>query len=70
MEAAEPTYSHNALVTLVQKRMVKYVVSQNVDGLHRRSGLEGDQISELHGNCYLEICWKCDAEYIQNYDVR
>ena len=29
---------------------VKYIVSTNMDGLHRRSGIAEDKISEVHGN--------------------
>lgn len=39
---------------------MKIVADQNVDGLHRRSGVRAESISELHGNCYLETCWSCD----------
>ena len=38
-EDARPTLAHMALVGLVQAGVVKYVVSQNVDGLHLKSGL-------------------------------
>ena len=38
-EDAGPTLAHMALVGLVQAGVVKYVVSQNVDGLHLKSGL-------------------------------
>lgn len=38
-EDALPTATHLALVRLVQEGLVKYIVSQNVDGLHLRSGL-------------------------------
>ena len=38
-EEATPTLTHMALVAMVNAGIVKYVVSQNVDGLHLKSGL-------------------------------
>ena len=38
-EDATPTLTHRALVTLVERGVVKCIISQNVDGLHLKSGL-------------------------------
>ncbi len=48
---------------------VRYVVSQNVDGLHLRSGVPRDQIAELHGNCFSERCPRCKKEYIRDFEI-
>ncbi|KAK3896952.1 DHS-like NAD/FAD-binding domain-containing protein [Staphylotrichum tortipilum] len=64
---AIPTPTHMALVELQNRGMLKYLVSQNCDGLHRRSGILPDKISELHGNNTREICKDCGKEYIRDF---
>ena len=59
-----------ALVELFEKNHLKYVVSQNVDGLHRKSGIPAANLSELHGNTNLEICEECGREYMRDTRVR
>ena len=66
---ARPGLTHVALAELVASGRVRYLVSQNVDGLHRRSGVPAKRLSELHGNCFLETCWQCDAEFLRDFDV-
>jgi len=69
MVAAQPTLTHNVMKNLVDDGSVKYIVSQNVDGLHLRSGIPQSKISELHGNTFLEVCWKCSEQYLHDYEV-
>ncbi|GAD92795.1 hypothetical protein NECHADRAFT_106479 [Paecilomyces variotii No. 5] len=64
---AIPTPSHMALVELQNRGILKYLVSQNCDGLHRRSGILPDRISELHGNSNRESCVECGKEYIRDF---
>ena len=58
-EDAKPTLTHMALLALVEAGKVKHIVSQNVDGLHLKSGLSRENLSELHGNMFMEKCEKC-----------
>ena len=68
LEKIYPTISHMAIRTLIDHKICKMLVSTNVDGLHRRSGLKEDQLSELHGNCYREYCKTCKKEFLRTYD--
>lgn len=66
---AKPTLTHITLASLAEKSLVHHIISQNVDGLHLRSGLSPDMLSELHGNIFMEICDKCHKRYLRDYDV-
>lgn len=64
---ALPTPTHMALVELQQQGALKYLVSQNCDGLHRRSGFPPHAISELHGNSNIEECEDCGQQYFRDF---
>lgn len=59
-----------ALVELMERGHLKHVVSQNVDGLHRKSGIPSHNISEVHGNTNLEKCTSCGREYMRDFRCR
>lgn len=65
-----PTYTHEAIAKLVEMGLLKHVISQNVDGIHRLSGVPQAQISELHGNVFHEKCESCGSRYERSYCVR
>ncbi|KAI1100233.1 DHS-like NAD/FAD-binding domain-containing protein [Jackrogersella minutella] len=64
---AIPTPTHMALVELQNRGILKYLISQNCDGLHRKSGILPDKISELHGNNNRECCDGCGEEHIRDF---
>ncbi|KAL9261818.1 NAD-dependent protein deacetylase SRT1-like protein [Drosera capensis] len=66
---ARPSATHMALVDLEKAGILKFVISQNVDGLHLRSGLPRDKLSELHGNSFMEKCPSCGLEYVRDFEV-
>lgn len=57
--AVEPTPAHFALVRLQELGKLHAVVTQNIDGLHRRSGIESDRLIELHGCNDRVVCIEC-----------
>ncbi|KAL4501444.1 hypothetical protein ABPG72_021251 [Tetrahymena utriculariae] len=70
MSKAIPSLTHMSLVELQQQGYLKFLISQNVDGLHRRSGFSTYHLAELHGNTNLEKCSKCGKEYMRDFRVR
>eukprot|EP01010_Urceolus_cornutus_P002925 NODE_387_length_1712_cov_282.833434_g306_i0.p1 GENE.NODE_387_length_1712_cov_282.833434_g306_i0~~NODE_387_length_1712_cov_282.833434_g306_i0.p1 ORF type:complete len:407 (+),score=55.98 NODE_387_length_1712_cov_282.833434_g306_i0:323-1543(+) len=72
-EEAVPTVCHQGIKALQEHFAATgrtcNVVSQNIDGLHRRSGIPPETLSELHGNSFLEICWKCQRDYLRDSNI-
>ena len=63
-EAAIASDTHMAFVELQNKGFLKYLVSQNTDGLHRLSGIHTHNLSEVHGNMNIERCEVCGFEQL------
>jgi NAD-dependent SIR2 family protein deacetylase len=60
--AVEPNAGHMAIVELHQLGKLSFLISQNVDNLHLRSGIPPDLLAELHGNITKLRCQRCQAE--------
>ncbi|GFS24844.1 NAD-dependent deacetylase sirtuin-6 [Elysia marginata] len=65
-----PTYTHEALVKLQEMGLLKFLISQNTDGLHMLSGIPADKMAELHGNSYVEKCEDCGMRYERSFACR
>ena len=68
-EELRPTYTHEALCKLVQLGLIKHLISQNGDGLHGLSEIPEKDLSELHGNVFIEKCEKCGTRYQRPFYV-
>jgi len=58
----KPNVSHLALVTLQELGKLQFLITQNTDNLHRRSGIRPELLAELHGNGQLVRCLGCDRQ--------
>jgi NAD-dependent deacetylase len=63
MRVAEPNRGHRAVAQLVSNGVCACVVTQNIDGLHQRSGIPEDKIVELHGNSTYAACLGCGLRH-------
>lgn len=61
-DQVKPNRGHHAIVELMEMRKLDYLISQNVDGLHAKSGIPFDNMSELHGNMYFMKCLECNKK--------
>jgi NAD-dependent SIR2 family protein deacetylase len=59
--SAQPNSGHRALADLESRGVVTGVVTQNVDGLHRRAGSR--HVVELHGGMDRVLCLTCGQHY-------
>jgi NAD-dependent deacetylase len=64
LSAARPNAGHEALAELEKLGVVKAVITQNVDDLHRAAG--SVRLLEIHGNATLIRCIQCVARFARD----
>jgi len=68
---ALPTPTHMAQATLIRLGLAHFIVTTNLDGIYRKTGLKGHtQLCCLHGDVYIERCTGCGYDFERNYHVR
>ena len=58
-DSVEPNSGHIAIFELQKMGKLKFLISQNVDNLHLKSGIDPDLLAELHGNMTKLRCTRC-----------
>jgi NAD-dependent SIR2 family protein deacetylase len=61
-DSVEPNAGHMAIVELQKLGKLGFLISQNVDNLHLKSGIRPDLLAELHGNITKLRCTRCEFE--------
>src|SRR5438034_845759 len=59
IRAAEPNAAHAALTDLACAGRIELLVTQNVDGLHERSGFPPERLVNIHGTDSAVECMAC-----------
>ena len=60
---AEPNRGHRAVAELFRQGKASAIITQNVDGLHQKSGVAPERVIELHGNTTYAHCLECGERY-------
>ena len=63
-DQVKPNSNHYIIVELLEMGKLNYLISQNVDGLHAKSGIPFDILAELHGNMYFMKCLECNKKML------
>ena len=58
---AKPNKAHSVIAAIQGQKPESWVLTQNVDGLHRAAGSEN--LIEVHGNAFELFCCDCRKEY-------
>jgi len=58
-DEVEPNSAHVSIVDLQNMGKMKFLISQNIDNLHLKSGIKFDLLAELHGNRARLRCNSC-----------
>lgn len=65
MALIKPNAGHLAFVDLYKLGFLKYLISQNIDNLHIKSGIPSEILAELHGNSSKMKCLVCDTRFLK-----
>ncbi len=63
MVGAEPNRGHYAIAELHHLGKLDCVITQNIDGLHQKSGIPEEKVIELHGTMQWVACLECGKKY-------
>ncbi len=63
IDRATPNRGHQAIAKLAAGNRLESVITQNIDGLHQRSGVPDDLVIELHGNTTYAVCLDCGERH-------
>jgi len=60
-DAYQPNPGHTALAEMEGRGLLRHVITQNIDGLHRKAGSRS--VTEIHGSLREILCLTCGKAY-------
>ena len=63
-DQVKPNPNHYIIKELMEMGKLNYLISQNVDGLHAKSGIPFNILAELHGNQFFMKCLSCNKKML------
>jgi NAD-dependent deacetylase len=61
---AQPNAGHRAMVELERLGILRHLITQNIDNLHRAAGQQ--RLAEIHGNAQLLRCLGCGQRFAKD----
>lgn len=61
-DSYRPNPGHHALAELEEMGILRHVITQNIDGLHKKAG--SSRVAEIHGSLREIYCLRCGKEYL------
>jgi len=58
----EPNLGHMFVEKIIGLQKNNFLITQNIDGLHQKSGVPKNKIIEIHGSAIKAACLECEAK--------
>ena len=57
-----PNIGHKFIAKVINKKNRNFLITQNIDGLHQKSGIPDNKIIEIHGSAIEAKCIECEEK--------
>ena len=57
-----PNIGHMFVAKVINKKKKNFLITQNIDGLHQKSGIPNNKIIEIHGSAIEAECIECEEK--------
>ena len=58
-----PNIGHKFVAKVINKKKRNFLITQNIDGLHQKSGVPNNKIIEIHGSAIEAKCIECEEKH-------
>ena len=58
----QPNIGHAFVEKIIRLQKNNFLITQNIDGLHQKSGISKNKIIEIHGSAIEAACLECEAK--------